>query len=243
MTFRQCVVIALAFHLALMMFPLKEHTRGQTKRVRLVVTGKAGITVNSVKDEVLPEKKQKVQPSPHVVHPEKPAIEQVVREMPVRKKPLKEAKKQERKKKAKPETSILSRAVDIEHEVKTDTASEYAVPQNIEIPIREEAVRQPIAAEPLEVAFGSAEGPRFLKRIVPEYPLKERRLGKTGVVVLMLAIDAKGRLINVEVIKEGGTGFTSAAVVAIKNSSFIAARRNGSPVACKAVLPIRFRLR
>lgn len=243
MTFRHCVVIALAFHLALMMCPLKEHTRGQTKKVRLVVTEKAGITVNSVKEKVLPEKKQKVQPSPHVVQPEKQAMEQVVREIPVRKTPPKETKKQECKKNVKPETSIASPAADIKNEIKTDSASEYVVPRNIEMPIREEPVRQPIAAEPIEVAFGSAEGPRFLKRILPEYPFKERRLGKTGVVILMLTIDAEGELINVEVLKGSGKGFDEAAIVAIKNSLFAAARRNGSPVACKAVLPIRFKLR
>ncbi|MBW2557516.1 MAG: energy transducer TonB [Deltaproteobacteria bacterium] len=249
MTFRQCVIIALVFHFALMLCPLQGHIEGEVKRVVFVVTERTGIAVNSVKQEVPPEKKEKAQPPPCVVQPEKPAIEKVRREEVVRKKP---PKKEKPVKDAKPETKILRSPVPPKSKPEIDVVAKHVVPeysmQHQEAPAQRPSVAGPSIQEtvtdpPLEVAFGSAEGPRFLKRMLPEYPFKERRLRKTGVVVLMLTIDEVGELIDVEILETSGTGFDDAAIAAVKNSLFIAARRNGRPVACKAMLPIRFKLR
>jgi protein TonB len=61
-------------------------------------------------------------------------------------------------------------------------------------------------------------------------------------VVLRLFIDEHGRLLNVEIVEKAGYGFDEAAIEAVKASSFQPARVNGLPVACRAVLPVRFRL-
>lgn len=94
----------------------------------------------------------------------------------------------------------------------------------------------------VEGEFGSINGPSFLKMVKPEYPRFARRLGREGKVVLRLFIDGHGRLVNVEIIEKAGHGFDEAAIDAVKASTFRPAIVNGVPVACKAVLPVRFRL-
>jgi TonB family protein len=93
-----------------------------------------------------------------------------------------------------------------------------------------------------EVGFGSKESPRFLRREMPIYPLMARKLGKDGKVILRLTIDEKGNLLNVEVIEKGGYGFTEAAMEAVKKSTFLPAKKDGKPIASRALLPIRFQL-
>lgn len=94
----------------------------------------------------------------------------------------------------------------------------------------------------IDTEFGSSNGPSFLKRIKPDYPRLARRLVKEGKVVLRLFIDDHGRLVSVELIEKAGYGFDEAAMDAAKASSFQPAKLNGNPVACTAVLPVRFRL-
>jgi TonB family protein len=93
-----------------------------------------------------------------------------------------------------------------------------------------------------DVEFGTATGPRFLHRELPVYPMMARRLGKEGRVILRLAIDEKGDLLNVEVTEKAGHGFTEAAVEAVKKSTFLPAKKDGKPIASRALLPIRFQL-
>ena len=96
---------------------------------------------------------------------------------------------------------------------------------------------------PVEAAFGTLDGPRFLKKVLPRYPLLARRLGKEGTVLLRLTIDEKGRLIKCEVVKGAGYGFEEAAIKAVKRSKFLPARRKGRPISCRALLPIKFVIR
>jgi len=100
--------------------------------------------------------------------------------------------------------------------------------------------RSPSALE--EVPFGSKVAPRFLRREIPIYPLMARRLGKEGKVLLMLSIDEKGSLLSVDVIEKGGYGFTEAAIEAVRRSTFLPAKKDGKPIASRALLPIRFQL-
>ena len=98
-------------------------------------------------------------------------------------------------------------------------------------------------SQPLEVVFGAREGPQFLRKVLPVYPVMARRMGKEGRVVLKLLIDERGNLSHLEVIEPAGYGFTESAVEAVKKSSFLPALKDGKPVASIAILPIRFNLR
>jgi protein TonB len=94
----------------------------------------------------------------------------------------------------------------------------------------------------METRFGASVAPAFLHREMPVYPMMARKLGREGKVVLKLAIDEKGNLLNVEVIDKAGYGFTEAAVEAVKKSTFLPAKKDGRPIASRALLPIKFQL-
>ncbi len=95
----------------------------------------------------------------------------------------------------------------------------------------------------LERTFGSPDGPSFLRKVVPCYPALAKRLEKEGTVLLRVTIDEQGRPLEIEVLKKAGFGFDEEAVKAIKDSSFVPAKRDGKPLACRAILPIRFVLK
>lgn len=91
--------------------------------------------------------------------------------------------------------------------------------------------------------FGKDNGPSFKSRVLPEYPALAKKLGKSGEIVLLLLIDEKGILKNIEVLKSDDFGFTESAINAIKRSTFIPANINGKPVSSKARLTIKFILK
>lgn len=106
------------------------------------------------------------------------------------------------------------------------------------------ASSSPADSAPLrEVAFGETFGPAFIKRIPPEYPRQEKRLGRQGKVVLRLHISELGELLAVEIVEPCSTLFNEATLKAIRASSFRPAMLNGKAVACMAILPVRFELK
>lgn len=98
------------------------------------------------------------------------------------------------------------------------------------------------SAGPFESKIGAIGGPQFLRRLLPQYPRLARRLGVEGTVTLRLAIDASGKLTGVEVIQSAGHGFDEEALRAVQQSSFSPAVREGRPIACLALLQVRFQL-
>jgi protein TonB len=98
------------------------------------------------------------------------------------------------------------------------------------------------ASYPIETRFGASVAPAFLHREMPIYPMMARKLGREGKVMLKLTIDEKGNLSDVEVIDKAGYEFTEAAVEAVKKSTFLPAKKDGKPIASRALLPIRFQL-
>jgi len=96
---------------------------------------------------------------------------------------------------------------------------------------------------PVDAEFGALNGPRFAHRSLPRYPRLARQLGKEAIVVLCVTIDERGRPIAVEAVKPAGSGFDEEAIKAVKESLFHPAEKEGRPVVCRAILPIRFELR
>lgn len=96
---------------------------------------------------------------------------------------------------------------------------------------------------PVKAQWGAADGPHFLHRVMPSYPRLARRLGKQGTVLLQVTIDKRGRPGQVTIVKGAGFGFDQQARRAVQNSLFTPARRAGTAVACKVLLPVRFILR
>jgi periplasmic protein TonB len=96
---------------------------------------------------------------------------------------------------------------------------------------------------PIDAQLGSANGPRFLHRVLPRYPRLARERGKEGSVLLGVTIDRQGRPVHVEMLKRAGCEFDDEAIRAVKSSTFTPARVDGRPVICKVLLPVRFELR
>ncbi len=96
---------------------------------------------------------------------------------------------------------------------------------------------------PIQARFGSLHGPKITRWMRPKYPRKARDMGRTGLVVLRITIDANGRPIRVEIAKKAGSGFDESAVAAARNSAFAPATHKGRPVTCVALLPVRFNLK
>ncbi|MGO8944621.1 MAG: energy transducer TonB [Syntrophobacteraceae bacterium] len=89
-------------------------------------------------------------------------------------------------------------------------------------------------------ASGSREGPSLLRKVSPSYPAFAREREKQGTVLLRISIDEHGRPVGIEVIKKAGFGFDEEAVRAVRDCTFVPAKKEGKPIACKVLLPIRF---
>lgn len=100
-----------------------------------------------------------------------------------------------------------------------------------------------VAKVPIETVFGADGGPRFKRRVRTRYPRLAQLLGYEGTVILRLTIDAAGLLDDVEVIGATVTDLADAAILAVRASTFFPAMRDGLPVASRAILPIRFKLK
>jgi len=93
------------------------------------------------------------------------------------------------------------------------------------------------------INFGTPGGPGIVRMAQPRYPHEAKRLGKEGVVVLKLTLDAAGAVIDVEVMQSAGFGMDEASREAVMLSRFRPATAKGRPVPCQAILPIHFKLR
>jgi periplasmic protein TonB len=95
---------------------------------------------------------------------------------------------------------------------------------------------------PVEARLGSANGPRFVTKVLPKYPHRAREMGMEGTVVLRVTIDTRGMPIRIESVRRAGYGFEEEAIRALENSTFAPARTGGRVVACRVLVPVRFQL-
>jgi protein TonB len=97
-----------------------------------------------------------------------------------------------------------------------------------------------VAADPERVKPYAAEGtapprrasaqPKLLRLVEPEYPPAARKAGVEGPVVLLLRLDARGRVVAARVVSEPGTGTGEAARAALLASAFSPALLEGEAV-------------
>ncbi len=99
----------------------------------------------------------------------------------------------------------------------------------------------PAAAAPAESSGpGLAEGPVVIKRVDPVYPDLARRAGIDGTVELEVAIDATGKVTNVEVVRGLPLGLSQAAADAVHQWVYRPARTAAGPVATRRTIRVRF---
>jgi len=95
---------------------------------------------------------------------------------------------------------------------------------------------------PIDARLGSANGPKFVTKVMPKYPHRARELGMEGTVVLRVTIDTRGMPVRVESVRKAGHGFEEEAIRAIRSSIFAPASIGGRQVACRVLVPVRFQL-
>jgi len=101
----------------------------------------------------------------------------------------------------------------------------------------------PMAAVPPEPAPGLVEAAAVLTRVDPAYPDLARRAGIEGTVELEVAIDAAGKVTDVEVVRGLPLGMSDAAADAVRRWTFRPARTASGPVASRKTIRIRFVVR
>ncbi len=106
----------------------------------------------------------------------------------------------------------------------------------------QDSLQGEVSGKPDIAELGSADGPAFIKRVLPRYPWVARKTGREGSVLLRLTIDETGRLLDVVVVEKAGFGFDREAIRAVRLSTFRPAIRKGMPVKSEALLYVRFKL-
>jgi len=96
-----------------------------------------------------------------------------------------------------------------------------------------------LVASPL-FAQTKTEPPVPVRTVAPEYPVQLKRDGVSGVVMVKCTIDEKGNVTETQVEKSSNDAFDEPAVAALKKWKFKPAKQDGTPVAIKVSIPIKF---
>lgn len=82
--------------------------------------------------------------------------------------------------------------------------------------------------------------PKRLSHVVPVYTSRARTIGVVGAVVLLVSIDATGKVTDVEVVSGLPYGLDEAAVRAVRNWTYQPALTDGKPVAAQIEVTVHF---
>lgn len=106
------------------------------------------------------------------------------------------------------------------------------------------APEPPIAVQQEEIQplFKLTRVPGFARKVEPIYPAKERNSGTQASVLAEVTLNSRGEVINVRIVKSGGSLFDEAVKLALQKSSFLPAMMGTKPVATRIMVPFRFNL-
>ena len=97
---------------------------------------------------------------------------------------------------------------------------------------------RPDAEGPVKVG-GNVKEPRLVSRAMPEYPLVAKESGIQGDVVMKTTIDAKGNVVNVQVVS-GPQMLRGPAMAALRRWRYEPSTLNGQPIAVQMLVTIKF---
>ena len=89
-------------------------------------------------------------------------------------------------------------------------------------------------------AQSKTEPPVPVRTVSPDYPDELRRDGVSGIVMVKCTIDEQGNVVDPTVEKSSNNAFEKPALAALKKWKFKPAKQDGSPVAIKVSIPIKF---
>ena len=148
-----------------------------------------------------------------------------------------------------PKVPAKKPAIDLEPLSKSDPVAKPVEPQVVPQSVQEAVDTEPdqqssVDKLPTPVPlFKLTSLPRFVHKVEPQYPVDMRALGKEATVKLEVLIDRKGKVRKVTILQSGGEAFDKAASNALMLSSFVPGNVEGTPVAVRMRIPIRFSLR
>jgi protein TonB len=97
---------------------------------------------------------------------------------------------------------------------------------------------RPDTEGPVKVG-GNVKEPRLVSRAMPEYPLVAKESGIQGDVVMKTTIDAKGNVVNVQVVS-GPQMLRGSAMAALRRWRYEPSTLNGQPIAVQMLVTIKF---
>jgi TonB family protein len=86
---------------------------------------------------------------------------------------------------------------------------------------------------------GNVKEPHLVSRAMPEYPLVAKQAGIQGDVVMKTTIDAKGNVVNVQVVS-GPQMLRGPAIAALRRWRYEPSTLNGQPIAVQMLVTIKF---
>jgi protein TonB len=89
-------------------------------------------------------------------------------------------------------------------------------------------------------AFELTSLPVYKIKVTPEYPESMKAEEVEGEVLLAVTIDARGKVVTLEVKRSDNALFTKAAQAALRRCEFTPGTQNGTPVATTIDIPIKF---
>jgi protein TonB len=96
-----------------------------------------------------------------------------------------------------------------------------------------------LAAGPAALAQ-TKEPPVPVRTVAPDYPEELRREGISGLVTVKCTIDEQGNVVDPTVMKSSNPAFEKPALAALLKWKFKPAKQDGTPVATKISIPIKF---
>ena len=89
-------------------------------------------------------------------------------------------------------------------------------------------------------AQSKPEPPVPVRTVAPDYPPDLKRDGISGLVMVKCTIDEQGNVVDPTVEKSSNASFEKPALEALKKWKFKPAKQDGTPVAIKVSIPIKF---
>jgi protein TonB len=94
----------------------------------------------------------------------------------------------------------------------------------------------PLPAVPVQLD----KQPEILNQVIPEYPAWAEEQGVTATVKLLVTIDAKGQVQNVDIVSAGGNDFARNAIKAVKATKFQPLVKDGVALPARFLFTYRF---
>jgi protein TonB len=98
------------------------------------------------------------------------------------------------------------------------------------------------ASEDIQPLFRLTRMPSFSRKEEASYPITERRAGIQATVLAEVTINAQGNILEVRILKSGGSAFDEAVKQSLQQSQFNPGIIDGKPVGTRFQVPFRFKL-